>query len=77
MRVGHVGGQRLALPLAFDLGARRRPLPSSVHARPVLKAARQFVSAPETCQRRPARALPAGALLSYGAATAPAIRPGF
>lgn len=40
-------------------------------------AARQFVSAPETCQRLPALALLAGAILSYAAATAPAIPTGF
>jgi hypothetical protein len=40
-------------------------------------AARQFVHAPETCQRRPELALIAGALLSYAAATTPAIPTGF
>lgn len=40
-------------------------------------AARQFVHAPETCQRLPELALLAGAILSYTAATAPAIPAGF
>ncbi len=46
-------------------------------AKQVLGAARQFVHAPETCQRLPALALLAGAILSYAAATAPAIPTGF
>ncbi len=46
-------------------------------AKQMLGAARQFVSAPETCQRLPELALLAGAILSYGAATAPAIPTGF
>jgi DDE family transposase len=46
-------------------------------AKQMLGAARQFVSAPETCQRLPALALLAGAILSYAAATAPAIPTGF
>jgi hypothetical protein len=46
-------------------------------AKQVLGAARQFVHAPETCQRLPALALLAGAVLSYAAATAPAIPTGF
>ncbi len=40
-------------------------------------AARAFVHAPETCQRLPEVALLAGAVLSYGAATSPAIPTGF
>ena len=40
-------------------------------------AARAFVHAPETCQRLPELALLAGAILSYVAATAPAIPTGF
>ena len=40
-------------------------------------AARQFVHAPETCQRLPELALLAGAILSYVAATTPAIPTGF
>ena len=46
-------------------------------AKQMLGAARQFVHAPETCQRLPELALLAGALLSYAAATAPAIPTGF
>ncbi|MDQ2827634.1 MAG: hypothetical protein M3Y74_01075 [Chloroflexota bacterium] len=46
-------------------------------AKQMLGAARAFVHAPETCQRLPEVALLAGAILSYGAATAPAIPTGF
>ncbi len=46
-------------------------------AKQMLGAARAFVHAPETCQRLPELALLAGAILSYGAATAPAIPTGF
>lgn len=46
-------------------------------AKQMLGASRQFVSAPETCQRLPELALLAGAVLSYVAATAPAIPTGF
>ena len=46
-------------------------------AKQMLGAARQFVSAPETCQRLPELTLLAGAVLSYAAATAPAIPTGF
>ena len=46
-------------------------------AKQLLGAARAFVHAPETCQRLPELALLAGAILSYGAATAPAIPTGF
>jgi hypothetical protein len=46
-------------------------------AKQLLGAARQFVHAPETCQRLPELALLAGAILSYAAATAPAIPTGF
>jgi len=46
-------------------------------AKQMLGAARQFVHAPETTQRLPELALLAGALLSYGAATAPAVPTGF
>ncbi len=42
----------------------------------LLGAARQFVSAPETCQRLPALALLAGAILTYVAATQPAVPTG-
>jgi hypothetical protein len=43
----------------------------------LLGAARQFVSAPETCQRLPELALLAGAVLSYAAATQPPVPTGF
>jgi hypothetical protein len=46
-------------------------------AKQMLGAARQFVHAPATCQRLPELALLAGAVLSYAAATAPAIPTGF
>jgi hypothetical protein len=46
-------------------------------AKQMLGAARQFVHAPETCQRLPELSLLAGAVLSYAAATAPAIPTGF
>ena len=46
-------------------------------AKQMVGAARAFVHAPETCQRLPELALLAGAILSYGAATAPAIPTGF
>lgn len=46
-------------------------------AKQLLGAARQFVHAPETCQRLPALALLAGNVLSYIAATTPAIPTGF
>ena len=46
-------------------------------AKQMLGAARQFVSAPETCQRLPELALLAGAILSYVAATTPALPTGF
>jgi len=46
-------------------------------AKQMLGAARSFVHAPETCQRLPELALLAGAILSYVAATAPAIPTGF
>jgi hypothetical protein len=46
-------------------------------AKQMLGAARQFVSAPETCQRLPELALIAGAVLSYLAATQEAVPTGF
>jgi hypothetical protein len=46
-------------------------------AKQMLGASRQFVHAPETCQRLPELALLAGAVLSYAAATAPALPTGF
>lgn len=46
-------------------------------AKQMVGAARQFVHAPETCQRLPELALLAGSLLSYAAATLPATPTGF
>ena len=46
-------------------------------AKQLLGAHRQYVHAPETCQRLPALALLAGSVLSYVAATQPAIPTGF
>jgi hypothetical protein len=46
-------------------------------AKQLLGAARQFVHAPQTCQRLPVLSLLAGAILAYAAATAPAIPTGF
>ena len=46
-------------------------------AKQLLGAARQFVSAPQTCQRLPELALLAGAVLTYAAATQPAVPTGF
>ena len=46
-------------------------------AKQMLGAARAFVHAPETCQRWPALALLAGAILSYTAASSPALPTGF
>ncbi|HET8629643.1 MAG TPA: hypothetical protein VFL91_19670 [Thermomicrobiales bacterium] len=74
----------LATPLALparavrDLYRDRWPVEQlPLAAKQMLGAARQFVSAPETCQRLPELALLAGAVLSYVAATAPAIPTGF
>jgi hypothetical protein len=46
-------------------------------AKQMLGAARAFVHAPETCQRLPELTLLAGAILSYAAASSPAIPTGF
>lgn len=46
-------------------------------AKQMLGAARQFVYAPESCQRWPELTLVAGALLTYAAATQPAVATGF
>ncbi len=74
----------LATPLALpprtlrDCYADRWPVEQlPLAAKQLLGAARQFVSAPETCQRLPELALLAGAVLSYAAAPAPAIPTGF
>jgi hypothetical protein len=65
-------------PVVHDLYHDRWPVEQlPLAAKQMLGAARQFVSAPETCQRLPALALLAGAILSYAAATAPAIPTGF
>ena len=74
----------LATPLALtpqqarDCDRDRWPVEQlPLAAKQMLGAARQFVHAPETCQRLPALALLAGAVLSSVAATAPARPPGF
>jgi hypothetical protein len=46
-------------------------------AKQMLGAGRQFVSEPETCQRLPELALLAGSILTYAAATQPAVPTGF
>lgn len=46
-------------------------------AKQVVGAHRQFVFAAESCQRLPELAFLAGSILTYGAATAPALRTGF
>ena len=70
---------RAVAPRALrDLYADRWPgeqLPLA--AKQMLGAGRQFVSAPATCQRLPGLALLAGAILSYAAATQPAVPTGF
>ncbi len=74
----------LATPLPLPLRTLRACYPDRwpveqvpLAAKQMLGAARQFVSAPETCQRLPELALLAGAVLSYAAATAPASPTGF
>jgi hypothetical protein len=74
----------LATPLALTSPVLRALYPDRwaveqipLVAKQLLGAARQFVSAPETCQRLPEVALLAAAILSYAAATAPAIPTGF
>jgi hypothetical protein len=74
----------LATPLALparavrDLYRDRWPVEQlPLAAKQMLGAARQFVHAPETCQRLPELALLAGAILSYVAATTPALPTGF
>ncbi len=74
----------LASPLAVppralqDLYRDRWPVEQlPLAAKQMLGAARQFVHAPETCQRLPELALLAGAILSYAAAATPAIPTGF
>lgn len=74
----------LASPLAVsaralrDLYLDRWPVEQlPLAAKQMLGAGRQFVSAPETCQRLPELALLAGAILTYAAATQPAVPTGF
>jgi hypothetical protein len=74
----------LASPLAVsaralrDLYVDRWPVEQGpLAAKQMLGAARQFVSAPETCQRLPELALLAGSILTYAAATQPAMPTGF
>ncbi len=65
-------------PVLHDLYHDRWPVEQlPLAAKQMLGAARAFVHAPETCQRLPEVALLAGAVLSYGAATSPAIPTGF
>ena len=73
----------LATPLALspramrDLYRDRWPVEQlPLVAKQLLGAARQFVSAPETCQRLPELTLLAGAVLTYAAATQPAVPTG-
>lgn len=74
----------LATPLAVSSAALRglyadrwpvEQLPLA--AKQMLGAARQFVYAPESCQRWPELTLVAGALLTYVAVTQPAVATGF
>jgi len=74
----------LASPLALpartlrDLYLDRWPVEQlPLAAKQMIGAARQFVSAPETCQRLPELALLAGSILTYAAATQPALPAGF
>jgi len=74
----------LATPLALpartvrDCYADRWPIEQlPLAAKQMLGAARQFAHAPETCQRLPELTLLAGAIVSYTAATTPAIPTGF
>jgi hypothetical protein len=73
----------LATPLAVaartlrDLYLDRWPVEQlPLAAKQMLGAARQFVSAPETCQRLPELALLAGSIVTYLAATQPAVPTG-
>jgi hypothetical protein len=60
-----------------DLSLARWPVEQlPLAAKQLLGAARAFVSAPETCQRLPALALLAGSILTYLAATQPAVPTG-
>lgn len=79
----------LLAELSFDGAIARKGIPTPVQAgscrvveqlplaaKQMLGAARAFVSAPETCQRLPERALLAGSILTYLAATLPAVPTG-
>ena len=67
----------LTPPVLRDLYRDRWPVEQlPLAAKQMLGAARQFVHEPETCQRFPELALLAGAVLTYAAATSPAIPPG-
>jgi hypothetical protein len=68
----------LSAPAAWALYRDRWPIEQlPLAAKQMLGAARHFVHAPETCQRWPEVALLAGALLSYAAATEPAVATGW
>jgi hypothetical protein len=74
----------LATPLPLDpavaraLYRERWPVEQlPLAAKQMIGAERQFVHAPEACQRLPELALLAGAFLSYAAATGPAVPTGF
>jgi len=68
----------LAPQAARDAYADRWPVEHlPLAAKQLLGAGRQFVSAPETCQRLPELALLAGSILSHLAAATPAIPTGF
>jgi hypothetical protein len=74
----------LASPLAVspralrDLYGDRWPVEQlPLAAKQMIGVGRQFVSEPETCQRLPELALLAGSVLSYAAATGPAVPTGF
>jgi hypothetical protein len=61
-----------------DLYADRWPVEQlPLAAKQLIGAGRQFVSAPEPCQRLPELALLAGSILTYAAATQPAVPTGF
>ncbi len=69
---------RYRQPLLHALYQDRWPVAQlPLAAKQMLDAARAFVHAPETCQRLPALALLAGAILTYAAARSPAIPTGF
>jgi hypothetical protein len=68
----------LAPPVVRDLYADRWPVEQiPLAAKQMLGGARQFVHEPETCQRLPELVLLAGAIVSYVAATGPAVPTGF